>query len=166
MKHEHVPEHYSMRNFIPLIVIFSVIIAFVVIKQWYQGYQFHAAMYDFMAAFFIIFGGFKIINLQGFAQAYSIYDIIAQRIPLYAYIYPFLELGLGFLYITRVFLFYANIVTIILMTISAVGVALELRKKRTIICACLGVVFKIPMTYVTLLEDVLMAIMAMLMLTF
>lgn len=166
MKHEHTHGQYALRNFLPLIIIFAVIIAFVWIKQWYQGYEFHAAMYDFMGAFFIVFGGFKIINLQGFVSAYAIYDIVAQRIPAYGYVYPFLELGLGFLYITRSFLMYANILTIILMIVSAIGVTLELRKKTTIVCACLGTVFKIPMTYVTLFEDILMAIMALLMVTF
>lgn len=166
MKHEHIHGEYSIRNFMPLIIIFTIIILFVAAKQWYQGYEFHAAMYDFMGAFFIVFGSFKIINLQGFAEAYAIYDLVAQRIPMYAYIYPFLEFGLGLLYMTRMFLTYANIATVILMVVSALGVARELSKKRTIVCACLGTVFKIPMTYVTLLEDVLMAIMALLMLTF
>jgi hypothetical protein len=46
------------------------------------------------------------------------------------------------------------------MLVSAAGVARELWKGREIMCACLGVVFKIPMTYVTLLEDLLMAAMA------
>jgi hypothetical protein len=50
------------------------------------------------------------------------------------------------------------------MLISALGVANELRKKQTIMCACLGTVFKIPMTYVTLFEDLLMASMALYML--
>ena len=52
------------------------------------------------------------------------------------------------------------------MVIGAVGVAGELRKKNQIPCACLGVVFKIPMTTVTFIEDVLMAVMAILMLFF
>ena len=50
------------------------------------------------------------------------------------------------------------------MAISSIGVAIELSKKKEIMCACLGVVFKLPMTYVTLLEDLLMAAMALIML--
>jgi hypothetical protein len=46
------------------------------------------------------------------------------------------------------------------MLISAAGVARELLKKNRIPCACLGMVFVLPMTTVTLLEDLLMAVMA------
>jgi hypothetical protein len=46
------------------------------------------------------------------------------------------------------------------MLIGAAGVWRELRKNNQIPCACLGVVFKIPMTWVTFIEDVAMAAMA------
>jgi hypothetical protein len=53
-----------------------------------------------------------------------------------------------------------HVFTLLLMLMSAVGVAVELHKGKEIVCACLGAVFNIPMTYVTLLEDLLMAAMA------
>ena len=53
-----------------------------------------------------------------------------------------------------------NWITLVLMLMSAVGVFNELRKGKEIVCACLGTLFKIPMTYVTLVEDLLMAAMA------
>jgi hypothetical protein len=53
-----------------------------------------------------------------------------------------------------------------LMLVSAVGIGMELAKKKEIQCACLGLVFNIPMTYVTLAEDLLMALMALLMLMY
>lgn len=155
---------YTLQNFLPLIIIFSLIIAFTVIMQLIYGFALHGAMYDFMGAFFIVFGGFKVINLAGFAQAYSEYDIIAKRSTLYAHIYPFFELILGIMYITRYQLVLANWATFILMAISSIGVALELAKGKTIVCACLGAVFKIPMTYVTLAEDIIMGLMALFML--
>lgn len=155
---------YRLSNFLPLIIIFAIIIAFTFIRQWVMGYDFHAAMYDFMAAFFIIFGSFKIINWHAFADAYSMYDIIAKRSKTYAYIYPLIELSLGIAYLIRWNLFAINAITVVVMIISSIGVALELSKKRTITCACLGTVFKLPMTYVTLTEDLLMAVMALIML--
>lgn len=154
----------SFKNFLPLITIFSIIALFTVVRQLYLGWNIQTAMLDFMAAFFIIFGSFKIVHLAGFAQAYSMYDIIAKRIALYAYIYPFLELGLGLCYVFRFAIYTANWATLVLMIIGSIGVTLELAKKREIVCACLGTVFKIPMTYVTLLEDILMGAMALIML--
>jgi hypothetical protein len=52
------------------------------------------------------------------------------------------------------------------MIISSIGVAQKLVVREIFICACLGAVFKIPMTWVTLLEDVLMGGMAFIMLFF
>lgn len=152
---------YSLRDFLPLIIIFSSIILFTLLRQWIAGsWEVINIMNDFMAGFFIVFGTFKIINWHHFAEAYSMYDIIAQRTRLYAYAYPIIELVLGIAYLFRLFPIATNLITFIVMLISSIGVALELLKRRTITCACLGVVFKIPMTYVTLFEDILMAGMA------
>lgn len=155
---------YTVRDFAPLIVMFIIVVTFTLFSQLLYGLTLKGAMNDFMAAFFIVFSALKIINLKGFADAYVTYDVVAKRIKLYAYLYPFLELGLGFCYLFRLVPFWTNLFTLVLMLISAVGVALELSKKKEIMCACLGVVFKIPMTYVTLLEDLLMAVMAAIML--
>lgn len=157
-------QKYKISDFLPLIGIFLIIILFVISKQYFIGLDLNHAMYDFMAAFFIVFSVFKIINLKNFAQAYSMYDLIAQRSTIYAYLYPFIELSLGIAYFIHWKPFIINLVTLMIMLISSLGVANELRKNKTLMCACLGTVFKIPMTYVTLFEDLLMAIMALLML--
>jgi len=155
---------YSIRDFLPLIIIVSIIVAFTVGKQWMYGFDLAAAMSDFMGAFFIVFGAFKVINLPGFVEAYRIYDIVAQRSMVYAYVYPFIELALGVAYLMRYQLFAINVVTCVLMFVSSIGVARELAKGKQIVCACLGAVFKFPMTYVTLAEDLVMGIMAFIML--
>ncbi len=153
---------YSLRNFQPLIIIFALIIAFVGLRQFIVGsWNLVRAMNDFMGAFFVIFGGFKIINWRGFVQAYKIYDLLAQQSTLYAYLYPLIELALGIAYLARLFPIATNLITFIVMLISAIGVAIELSKGKDIMCACLGVVFKLPMTYVTLLEHILMAGMSL-----
>lgn len=162
---EHEKENlYTIKNFLPLIIIMSLIMLFTGIKQYFYGFDIHSAMYDFMGIYFIVFSFFKIINLKGFAEAYSTYDIIAKRFTAYAYAYPFVELILGIFYLMRFQLFVVNVATLFLMVISSIGVAYELAQKKEIMCACLGVVFKIPMTYVTLTEDLIMGIMALLML--
>jgi hypothetical protein len=50
------------------------------------------------------------------------------------------------------------------MGIGAIGVYIKLLKKEEIPCACLGTVFKVPMIWVTLAEDLLMVAMAVIML--
>lgn len=158
---------YKLSDFLPLITVLSVITAFTLLRQWLGGWQIDRAMTDFMGSFFIVFGVFKLLNWHGFAKAYQEYDIIAKRSVAYAYAYPVLEIALGsayFMTLSSQHFFLVNLAAFILMVVSSIGVALELAKGKEISCACLGVVFKIPMTYVTLLEDLLMAAMALYML--
>ncbi len=152
---------YTLKDFLPLIIIFGTIALITLSHQLYYGWNVKECMRIVMASFFLIFGFFKIINLSGFAKAYSIYDLIANRFYWYGYVYPFLELFLGVAYLLQWRPFEINIFTLILMLISTAGVFNELRKGKPIICACLGAVFKIPMTYVTLAEDLIMAVMAL-----
>lgn len=154
---------YKIKEFIPLIVIFICVFGVTLISQLIYGFNLNFGMRIFMSAFFLVFGFFKVLNLKGFAQAYSIYDLIAKRLYFYGYIYPFLEIGLGISYFFNLVPFFTNVFTAILMLVSALGVLNELRNGNQITCACLGVVFKIPMTYVTLLEDLIMALMALIM---
>ncbi len=159
-------DQYTFKNFLPLITIISIILVFTLARQLYSGFNLTNAMLDFMAGFFIVFGLFKIFNLAGFAMAYQEYDIIAKHISWYAYVYPFIELALGFCYLFRLQVRLANWITLALMIIGSVGVAIELAKGKEIICACLGAVFKIPMTYVTLAEDIIMGLMALYMIIY
>lgn len=121
-------------------------------------------MLDFMAGFFLVFSFFKLLDLRGFADAYQSYDIIARRSRPYAFAYPFLELALGVAYLVRWQLTITNAVTLALMLAGSVGVLRALLRKDRIRCACLGTALNLPMTTVTLVEDLGMAAMAALML--
>jgi len=151
---------YSFRDFLPLIIIASIITGLSLANQVISGWYLNSFMTDFMAFFFLIFGAFKVYNLAAFAEAYKMYDLIAGRVYAYGFVYPFIELGLGLAYLTRWNPLITNWITLIVMLVSAAGVLNALRQKQTIMCACLGMVFKLPMTYVTLFEDSLMAAMA------
>ena len=118
------------------------------------------AMGNFMGAFFLAFSFFKLLDLRGFADAYRGYDVVARRVPAYGYVYPFIELLLGAAYVTGFQPVATNLVTLVVMAVSSVGVIQSLLNKRKIRCACLGTVFNLPMSTVTLVEDGLMAAMA------
>jgi hypothetical protein len=153
----------KFKKFLPLSIIFSVIILFTAISTYIHGFSVVFAMRMMMGSFFLIFGGFKIFNLKAFAESYSTYDIVAIRSHVYAFLYPFLEIMLAILYLSNIGGIYRDIFTFVLMTVSSIGVIIKLRKKEEIPCACLGMVFKIPMTQVTLIEDLLMALEALIM---
>ena len=159
-----IKEKYTIKDFLPLISIFIGITVFSLL--WVGAFSggFMRWMEVFMGLFFIVFGLFKVFNLKGFADAYRMYDVVAVKYPKYGFVYPFIELALGALYLLSIFPIATNIITLLVMGISAWGVYLKLRKKEKIMCACLGVVFRVPMTWVTLAEDTLMAFMALAML--
>lgn len=126
--------------------------------------SFHDWMLHFMAGFFIVFGFFKLLDLKGFRDAYATYDLLAKRWNNYGLVYPFLELGLGFAFLFEFQLVGALWLSIILMGFSSLGVIKALREKRTIRCACLGTVLNLPMSTITLVEDLGMVVMSALML--
>lgn len=160
-----IKDKYTIKDFAPLIIIFSIILLFSIIVPVRTGGDWMDGMRLFMGGFFLIFGILKLIKLKAFAEAYQMYDIIAMRSKGYAFLYPFIEVALGIFFLLSFKLVLINQITLIVMLISAIGVYIKLRKKEKIMCACLGTVFKVPMTWVTLFEDLLMAIMAFIMLT-
>ncbi len=160
-KLEIVKGESKFNKFMPLIVIFSVIFLFTIVTNYIYGFSFEFAMRVMMGSFFAIFGLFKIFNLKAFADAYQTYDILAMRSRMYAVVYPFIEILIAILYLADIGGIYRDIFTFILMAVSSVGVIKKLRLKEEIPCACLGMVFKLPMTWVTLVEDLLMGVEAL-----
>ena len=80
--------------------------------------------------------------------------------------YPFVELALGVLFLIDFNPLITNGLAFVVMSVSTVGVVQSLMAKRRFQCACLGAVFNLPMSTVTLFEDVLMVAMSGLMLLF
>ena len=78
----------------------------------------------------------------------------------WGYAYPFVELALGVLFLLNFNPVATNGLTFAIMGISTVGVVQSLLAKRRFQCACLGAVFQLPMSKVTLFEDVLMVAMS------
>lgn len=149
----------------PLVLILAYLSGTVVLLAWTSGHaSLHALMAWFMGGFFLVFSFFKLLDVRGFADAYRSYDIVARAVPAWGYVYPLVELGLGVAYLTGWSLVMTNVATLVLMLIGSVGVFKTLLERRAIQCACLGTVLKLPMTKVTLIEDLGMAAMAALML--
>ncbi len=118
----------------------------------------------FMGEFFVVFALFKLINLKEFTYIFSGYDIIAKRNIGYAFTYPFIELALGIFYLSNYAITLTSLLTILVMSISVAGVIPELRRKSQISCACLGNVIKLPLSKITLIENIVMGSMAFVML--
>jgi copper chaperone CopZ len=151
----------------PVLLIFVYISVITVLIQLPQNnFDLMIWMQHFMAGFFLVFSFFKLLNLKGFAESYKMYDVIAKVLPVWGYMYAFIELGLGLAYLVNFRPELVNITTFLVMSVSLIGVLQSLLSKKQIRCACLGAVFNLPMSTITIVEDSLMIIMSGLMIIY
>jgi hypothetical protein len=165
MNHHHSQTESSKKEYFKLALVFVLIAVAATVMSTTVEFHWTAWMRWFMGGFFLIFGSFKLIGYEHFVQMFPRYDIIARRYKLYAYFYPFIELALAFAYILDLAPLLRDSFTLAFVLVGAYGVAQGLAKAGTTIhCACLGGIIKLPLSTVTLLEDLLMAVMAAFML--
>jgi copper chaperone CopZ len=148
----------------PILLIGAYITGITLLIEFQKdSFDWQVWMPQFMAGFFLVFSFFKLLNLKAFAESYASYDIIAKRWLDWGYLYAFIELGLGLAFLLDVEPLLTNAITFLVMGISIVGVIQSVLGKRKIQCACLGAVFNLPMSTVTIIEDALMIAMSGLM---
>ncbi len=188
MGHHEPTKKNKLSTFLPLIIIFSLLtmasIAQVLLLKNHANHLaelhshtnvvvdelntltsgWHVFMASFMGGFFVIFAGFKLLDVKGFTHGYRTYDLLAMKFPGYGLVYPFIELGLGFMFLLHFELVIVSAITAVLSLLGLVSVARKLRKHETIQCVCLGTVFDLPLTNVTLFENLIMFIMSVAML--
>jgi copper chaperone CopZ len=155
-----------LETYKPVVLIFAYITGItLLIQAASEEFNWMQWMNHFMAGFFLTFSFFKLLNLSGFADSYSTYDVIAKRWRGWGYVYGFVELGLGLAYLVGfINPLIVNVVTFVVMSLSLIGVLQSVLNKRKIKCACLGDVFNLPMSTITILEDALMIGMSAIML--
>jgi copper chaperone CopZ len=158
----------EIRNWVstykPILLIFGYIIGITLLLEYVSGgVAWMRWMNNFMAGFFLVFSFFKMLNLKGFAESYSMYDIVAKKWIGWGYIYPFIEMILGIAYLISFNPLITNILTLIVMFVSIIGVLQSVFNKRKMKCACLGDIFNLPMSTITIIEDGLMIAMSALM---
>ncbi|GAB4234275.1 MAG: hypothetical protein Tsb0034_07900 [Ekhidna sp.] len=155
----------SIGTYKPLILIVAFIVGVSSLAQYpFIDFSWLVWMRHFMAGFFLVFSFFKLLNLQGFATSYAMYDLLAAKWKSWGLIYPFVELALGIAYLINFDPFITNWTTLVVLGFSSIGVIKSNLDKRKIKCACLGDVFNLPMSTVTIVEDLTMVGMAGLML--
>jgi copper chaperone CopZ len=152
-------------TYAPVLLIFVYIfVVSTIIELTTDSIDISRWMRHFMAGFFLTFSFFKTLNLKGFKDSYAMYDIIARKFPAWGYMYVCIEILLGIAFLTNFNPILTNSVTLIVMSVSIIGVLKAVLDKKTIQCACLGAVFKLPMSTVTIIEDGLMIVMSLSML--
>lgn len=150
----------KLRDYVPLASVFAVIIFATIAVCTKVGFTPDTVLGYSMGFFFLIFGLFKVLDLAMFAHGYREYDLIAKNLPAWGYVYPFIELGLGGLYLASDTSAETLLITIALSIITVAGVSIKLAKRELVQCVCLGNVLRVPLTYVSLAEYAAMALMA------
>lgn len=167
--HAQAPVRQNNENsFTLLIIIFLLLLVVTLVLSirdtLQHTYLLSQSLSYFMIGFFLVFSGFKLIDLKGFAEGYSTYDLLAKKVFIYGYIYPFIELFFGLSMILFPVSKILLVAEIVIMGFSGIGVAIKLLRHERFQCACLGTFLKVPLTKVTLVEDFGMAFLALLML--
>lgn len=139
------------------LILFYITVASVLMH--YRNWNTTEVMLDFMGLFFIVFSFFKMLDLKGFPDSFRMYDPLAKRVPIYAKVYPFLETALGLMFLLRIEVRIALVITLVVLSITTIGVTRTLLDKRAIRCACLGTALHLPMTEATFIENAIMLVM-------
>jgi len=146
----------------PILLLFGYITAVSLITAGSgEGFSLMLFMRVFMAGFFLAFSFFKMLNLKAFSESYAMYDVVAMKFPVWGYIYAFIELSLGLAFALDFEPIITNAVTAVVMSVSLIGVLQSVLNKKKIQCACLGAVFNLPMSTVTIIEDGMMIAMSL-----
>lgn len=153
------PENVSYKPIYLLFAYLLIVNILIILKN----FQIEDFMVNFMASFFLVFSFFKMLDLKGFAEGYSSYDIVAKRFFTYGYIYPFIELGFGIAYLLIGKNLYLNITVFIVMLISSIGVIKAKLSKQNFYCACVGTFLKVPLGNIAIIEDITMMLMSLFM---
>ena len=156
-------EQSKLQQLKPLLIILTYISVASILMN-YKNWNSSEAMLDFMGLFYIVFSFFKMLDLKGFPESFRMYDPLAKRLPIYGRIYPFIETGLGLMLLMRYEVKIALIITLFVLGATTIGVTKTLLDKKSIRCACLGTVLKLPMTEATFIENIIMIVMAISML--
>jgi hypothetical protein len=163
--HLHQPEAVNTkREYQKFALIIVGIVALAIGHASWRGFGLMQFLESFMGAFFLVFGAFKLFNLKEFAMGFASYDVIARRLLLYGYYYPFLQLSFALFYLLGGSDQYTDASVLIVSLISSIGVVQELMRGSKIRCVCLGSFIKLPLSRISVVEDFGMAAMAAIML--
>lgn len=119
----------------------------------------------FIAFSMVVLAILKFQDINSFAATLGDYDLLAKRWPLYGRIYPFAEAGAGILMIAGICHGLSIVIMLFIGTLGALSVFKTVFiDRRKLICACVGGNSKVPLGFVSLIENVMMVAMAMWML--
>jgi hypothetical protein len=148
------------RLYAPLIYTALLSFAFGGALTLFQMFSLEMFLMNSMGVFITILGLLKMKDVSKFALMFKQYDPIAGRIAPYAKLYPFIELGIGLLILSGLFVITTQLAVIFIYTATTIGIFSSLNKEKELECGCLGSSVKLPLSKVTVFENLAMVLMA------
>lgn len=160
-------------TYAPVIAIFAstALMALAIIFNFYEGFPILTWAKWFFAISMAALAFQKLQDIEGFVNGFLGYDLLAQRYVAYGYAYPFLELyaGVGMMALIgtgSALIWLVAPVGIIIGTIGTISVVKAVYiDKRELTCACVGGDSKVPLGFISLSENIVMAGMGIWMLS-
>ncbi|MEL6817263.1 MAG: MauE/DoxX family redox-associated membrane protein [Pseudomonadota bacterium] len=161
------PKSADQTTYQPVIALFSVAALLAIAVTWLVlgepvAWQ---TLPWFISISMVLLGLQKLKDIDRFATMFLNYDLLAQRWVRYGYVYPFIETGAGLMMFAGVLTWISAPAALFAAGIGAVSVFKAVYiDKRELKCACVGGDSKVPLGFVSLLENLMMIGMAIWML--
>ena len=146
----------SWKDYLPLIYVYIFSLLITLNVTFYYSFLFRESVLLFLGIFSLIFGILKIIKLKSFVDSFIEYDFISKKVKAFAYAFPFIELIFAVSFLLRRELILIELACLIFYTLNLVSVIKALLQKKKFVCACLGGLFNVPLSYVSLAENLTM----------
>lgn len=153
----------------PVVAVFAVTLLFALATVWRvsQALAWLPVLELFVAFSMAVLAILKLRDLYAFSNQFITYDLLAMKWVPYAYIYPFIEALAGVAMITAVpeLILTAAPLALFIGTVGAISVIKAVYvDKRELKCACVGGNSNVPLGFISLTENLMMAGMAIWML--
>ena len=161
-------EHFGMdskekdeneTSYQPVIAVFAMcfLMALAAIV-WIESDLFSVRTIELFIAFSMcVLAILKLRDLYSFSNQFVTYDLLAQRVVRYAYVYPFAEAFAGLGMIASVLIVPVALTALFIGTIGGISVFKAVYiDKRELKCACVGGSSNVPLGFVSLTENLML----------
>ncbi len=151
------------KSYTPVIAVFAMAALMALAVSWaaFGTVLTVRAAEWFIAISMCILAILKLRDLESFSNMFLGYDLLAQRVVPYAYVYPFAEAFAGVLMVAGALMWLSVPVALFIGTVGAVSVFKAVYiDKRDLRCACTGGDSNVPLGFISLTENLMMIAMA------
>lgn len=164
---EAIEEDENSTTYQPVVAVFATAFLMALAAGWVAfGNVLSMRVVEWFIAFSMcILAILKLRDLESFSNQFLGYDLLAQRVVRYAYVYPFAEVVAGVGMIAGVLIPVVAPVALFIGTVGVISVVKAVYiDKRELKCACVGGNSNVPLGAISLTENVMMVAMGLWML--